>query len=47
MASWIFTLYTPFLGSGEMITDALDLTAYADLPHKFEAGTPAIAETMH
>lgn len=34
----------PFLGGGEMIADVfLDHSTYADLPHKFEAGTPAIA----
>jgi len=32
----------PFLGGGEMIADVfLDNATYADLPHKFEAGTPA------
>ncbi|MEC4815547.1 MAG: SufS family cysteine desulfurase, partial [Scytonema sp. PMC 1069.18] len=37
----------PFLGGGEMIADVfLDHSTYADLPHKFEAGTPAIAETI-
>jgi cysteine desulfurase/selenocysteine lyase len=37
----------PFLGGGEMIADVfLDHATYADLPHKFEAGTPAIAETI-
>ena len=38
---------TPFLGGGEMIADVfLDHATYADLPHKFEAGTPAIAEAI-
>ncbi|MFM7545975.1 MAG: aminotransferase class V-fold PLP-dependent enzyme, partial [Synechococcales cyanobacterium] len=33
----------PFLGGGEMIADVfLDHATYADLPYKFEAGTPAI-----
>ena len=37
----------PFLGGGEMIADVfLDHSTYADLPHRFEAGTPAIAEAI-
>ncbi|NJR65263.1 MAG: SufS family cysteine desulfurase [Leptolyngbyaceae cyanobacterium CRU_2_3] len=37
----------PFLGGGEMIADVfLDHSTYADLPYKFEAGTPAIAEAV-
>ncbi|MFK8182490.1 MAG: SufS family cysteine desulfurase [Phormidesmis sp.] len=37
----------PFLGGGEMIQDvSLDHSTYAELPHKFEAGTPAIAEAV-
>jgi len=37
----------PFLGGGEMIADVFfDHATYADLPHKFEAGTPAIAEAI-
>lgn len=37
----------PFLGGGEMIADVfLDHATYADLPQKFEAGTPAIAEAV-
>ncbi len=37
----------PFLGGGEMIQDvSLDHATYAELPHKFEAGTPAIAEAV-
>ena len=37
----------PFLGGGEMIADVfLDHATYADVPHKFEAGTPAIAEAV-
>jgi cysteine desulfurase / selenocysteine lyase len=37
----------PFLGGGEMIADVyFDRATYADLPHKFEAGTPAIAEAI-
>lgn len=37
----------PFMGGGEMIQDVfLDHSTYAELPHKFEAGTPAIAEAI-
>jgi cysteine desulfurase/selenocysteine lyase len=38
----------PFLGGGDMIgTVTLDNgSTWADLPHKFEAGTPAIAEAI-
>ncbi|MEO0408185.1 MAG: SufS family cysteine desulfurase [Cyanobacteria bacterium P01_A01_bin.135] len=37
----------PFLGGGEMIADVfLDHATYADIPHRFEAGTPAIAEAI-
>lgn len=37
----------PFFGGGEMIQDVyFDHSTYADLPHKFEAGTPAIAEAI-
>ncbi|MEM8604483.1 MAG: SufS family cysteine desulfurase, partial [Cyanobacteria bacterium P01_H01_bin.121] len=37
----------PFLGGGEMIADVfLDQSTYADIPHKFEAGTPAIGEAI-
>ena len=33
----------PYQGGGEMISDVtFDKTTYADLPHKFEAGTPNI-----
>lgn len=36
-----------FLGGGEMIADVfLDRSTYADVPHKFEAGTPAIGEAI-
>lgn len=35
----------PFLGGGDMIYEVfLDRSTYADLPHKFEAGTPSIAQ---
>ena len=34
----------PFQGGGEMIAEVtFEKTSYADLPHKFEAGTPNIA----
>src|SRR4029077_8242193 len=37
----------PFLGGGEMIREVhLSGSTWADLPHKFEAGTPAIIETV-
>ncbi|NEQ75884.1 MAG: SufS family cysteine desulfurase [Okeania sp. SIO2C9] len=37
----------PFLGGGEMISEVFfDHSTYAELPHKFEAGTPAIGEAI-
>lgn len=37
----------PFLGGGEMIAEVeLEQSTYAGLPHKFEAGTPAIGEAI-
>lgn len=34
----------PFMGGGEMISDVtFEKTTYAELPHKFEAGTPNIS----
>tara|TARA_Y100001968_G_scaffold333945_1_gene401605 strand:+ start:18147 stop:19403 length:1257 start_codon:yes stop_codon:yes gene_type:complete len=37
----------PFLGGGEMIEEVfLDHSTWAELPHKFEAGTPAIGEAI-
>ena len=37
----------PFLGGGEMIQDVfLENSTWASLPHKFEAGTPAIGEAV-
>jgi len=37
----------PFQGGGEMIEDVfLDRITYADIPHKFEAGTPPIIEAI-
>ena len=37
----------PFLGGGEMIEDVFEeKSTWAELPHKFEAGTPAIGEAI-
>jgi cysteine desulfurase / selenocysteine lyase len=37
----------PFLGGGEMIRKVfIDHSTYADVPQRFEAGTPAIAEAV-
>lgn len=37
----------PYMGGGEMIKDVtFDKTTYNDLPYKFEAGTPNIADTV-
>ncbi|MEY9933558.1 cysteine desulfurase/selenocysteine lyase [Catenulispora sp. GP43] len=37
----------PFLGGGEMIqTVTMEKSTYAGLPHKYEAGTPPIAEVI-
>ncbi len=37
----------PFLGGGDMIDNVdIDTSTYADPPHRFEAGTPPIAETI-
>jgi cysteine desulfurase/selenocysteine lyase len=37
----------PFLGGGEMIADVFeDGVTFADVPHKFEAGTPSIADVI-
>ncbi len=37
----------PWQGGGDMIRSVtFDKTEYADLPHKFEAGTPAIADAI-
>ncbi|AFY73647.1 cysteine desulfurase-like protein, SufS subfamily [Synechococcus sp. PCC 7502] len=45
--SEILNQMPPFLGGGEMIAEVyLDHSTYADLPHKFEAGTPAIGEAI-
>lgn len=37
----------PYMGGGEMIADVYkDHVTFADAPHKFEAGTPAIADAI-
>ncbi|WP_203414877.1 SufS family cysteine desulfurase [Entomobacter blattae] len=37
----------PFMGGGDMISSvSFEHTTWADIPHKFEAGTPAIAEVI-
>jgi len=37
----------PFLGGGEMIaTVSMERSTYADIPHRFEAGTPPIVESV-
>lgn len=42
--SWLNNL-PPYQGGGEMIKEVtFEKTTYADLPHKFEAGTPNIAD---
>jgi cysteine desulfurase/selenocysteine lyase len=42
--AWLQKL-PPYQGGGEMISEVtFEKTSYADLPHKFEAGTPNIAD---
>ena len=42
--SELLELLPPYMGGGEMIKEvSFSGTTYADLPHKFEAGTPNIA----
>jgi cysteine desulfurase/selenocysteine lyase len=37
----------PFMGGGEMITTVtMERSTYADIPHRFEAGTPPIVEAV-
>jgi cysteine desulfurase / selenocysteine lyase len=37
----------PFLGGGDMIFEVrLEGSTYAEIPHKFEAGTPSVAEAI-
>src|SRR5206468_1049607 len=43
----LLSAMSPFMGGGSMIsTVTLEKTTYADLPQKFEAGTPAIAQAI-
>ena len=43
----ILSQVPPLFGGGEMIEDVYqEKSTWADLPHKFEAGTPAIAEAI-
>jgi cysteine desulfurase / selenocysteine lyase len=43
---WLHAM-PPFMGGGEMIKEVKTTgSSWADLPHKFEAGTPSIAEVM-
>jgi len=43
----LLELMPPFFGGGEMIAEVyLDHSTYAEPPHKFEAGTPAIGEAI-
>ena len=43
----ILDVMPPFFGGGEMIAEVYcDYFTTADLPHKFEAGTPAIGEAI-
>ncbi len=45
--SEILEAMDPFLGGGEMIKEVfLDRSTYAEIPHKFEAGTPNIAQAI-
>jgi cysteine desulfurase / selenocysteine lyase len=41
----LFEQMDPFMGGGDMIYEVfMDHSTYADIPHKFEAGTPSIAQ---
>jgi cysteine desulfurase / selenocysteine lyase len=43
----LLSAWPPFMGGGEMIrTVTIDSSTYADIPMRFEAGTPAIAEAV-
>lgn len=45
-AEWLERM-NPFLGGGDMIESVtFEKTTYAPIPHKFEAGTPPIAEVI-
>ena len=48
---WVNMIYLadmpPFLGGGDMIDDVeIERSTYADVPARFEAGTPPIAECI-
>ena len=43
----LLNILPPYQGGGEMIKEVtFEKTTYADLPHKFEAGTPNIADAI-
>lgn len=43
----LLNMLPPYQGGGEMIKEVtFDKTTYAELPHKFEAGTPNIADAI-
>lgn len=43
----LLEMLPPYQGGGEMIADVtLERSTYADIPHKFEAGTPNIADVI-
>lgn len=45
--SELLSALPPFLGGGEMIkTVTMERSTYADIPHRFEAGTPPIVEAI-
>ena len=45
--AWLKKL-PPYQGGGEMIAEvSFEKTTYADLPHKFEAGTPTYVEVLY
>jgi len=47
MRTDVLATLPPFLGGGEMIRRVeVDRSSYADIPMRFEAGTPAIAEAI-
>lgn len=43
----LLEIMPPFMGGGDMIsTVTIERSTWANIPHKFEAGTPAIIETI-
>ncbi len=43
----LLSVLPPFLGGGEMIaTVSMERSTYAEIPHRFEAGTPPIVEAV-